>query len=295
MLDFIANLAQDVLTKILTWLIQLQLAPVSGLMAAFASAGALRDLTHQPWAEALIAGAQGIASAVLALRVAWEAFQIVSLRTEGAPTDPGGLLKRAVMSAVAIAAGPWVARQMIILSNLLADAVGSAGFSQSLAGMDLASLFMNAINIQRFQWAILLAIPGLILLILIFFQGLVRTIEITLAAIISPLAALGFMSGGGMAEVWWREVVVLSASQAVQLLLLHVAAAMLVAPLPWQQLPTQISLGPFLFIAALWVTWRTPTILRNYAYSTGLTGAAGSVGHAATYVALHRVLARLPV
>jgi len=281
--------------KILTWLIQLQLEPVSGLMQAFTSAGALRDLTHQPWAEALIAGAQGIASAILALRVAWEAFQIASLRAEGAPADPGGLLKRAVMSAAAIAAGPWVARQAIVFGNLLADAVGQAGFSQSLAGMDLPSLFLNALNFQRVAWATLLAVPGLLLMILIFFQGLVRTIEITLAAIISPFAALGYMSGGGMADVWWREVVVLSASQAVQLLLLHMAAAFLVAPLPWQQLPGQMALGPFLFVAALWVTWRTPHILRNYAYSTGLSGAIGSVGHAATYVALHRVLARLPV
>lgn len=294
MLDFIANLAQDVLTKILTWLIQLQLAPVSGLMAAFASAGALRDLTTQPWARALIAGAQGIACAVLALRVAWEAFQMASLRAEGAPTDPGGLLKRAVMTGAAIFAGPWVARQMIVLGNLLADAIGQAGFSQSLAGMDLPSLFMNAINIQRFQWAVLLAVPGLILMALIFFQGLIRTIEITLAAIISPFAALGYMSGGGMADVWWREVVVLSAAQAVQLLLLHVAAAMLVAPVPWQQ-AGQLALGPFLFVAALWVTWRTPHILRNYAYSTGLTGAAGAVGQAAGYAAVTRILARLPV
>lgn len=294
MLDILADLAKDILTKILTWLIELQLAPVSGLMQVFASAGALRDLTTQPWAQTLIAASQGIASAVLALRVAWEALQIASLRAEGAPTDPGGLLKRAVMSAAAIAAGPWVARQMIVAGNLLADAVGQAGFSQSLQSLDLPSLFLNALNIQRMTWATLLAIPGLILMILIFFQGLIRTIEITLAAIISPFAALGYMSGGGMADVWWREVAVLSTAQAVQLLLLHMAAAFLVAPVGWEN-AGQISLGPFLFVATLWVTWRTPAILRNYAYSTGLTGAAGSVGHAATYVALHRVLARLPV
>lgn len=295
MLDTLGNLAIDILTRVLTWLISLPLAPVDGLMRVFASAGALRDLTGQPWAQSLIAGAQGIACAVLALRVAWEALQMASLRAEGAPTDPGGLLKRAVTTGAAIFAGPWVAREMIVVGNLLAGAVGQAGFASSLQNLDLASLFLNYLNPSRAMWALLLVVPGLVLMILIFFQGLIRTIEITLAAILSPLAALGYMSGGGMADVWWREVVVLGTSQAVQLLLLHLAAAMLVAPVPWQSLPSQIAIGPFLFVAALWVTWRTPHILRNYAYSTGLTGAAGAVGQAVGYAAVTRILAKLPI
>lgn len=291
MLEMLQNSAAGIFTYVLQHIIQSLLAPLNWLLTIFASAGSIRDLTTQPWAENLIAGAQGIAVALLALRLAWEAFQMASLRAEGAPTDPGGLLKRTVMSAAAIFAGPWVARQLIYIGNLLAQAVAGAGLGVGLENLDLASMFNLAAGAPLHT--LILAVPAVILLILVFFQALIRTIEITLAAIISPLAALGYMTGGGMADVWWREVVVLSTSQAVQMLLLYLSAALLVAPTQWDS--AQARLGPFLFVAALWVAFRTPHILRNYAYSTGLSGAAGGIGQAAGHAVLYRVLARLPI
>jgi len=285
MIETLNNYMTGLFTNLLVGYITGLLAPINGLIKLFASAGQLRDLTNQPWGTNLIAGAQGIAMAVLALRVAWEALQMSSLRAEGAPTDPGALLKRTVMTAAAIFGGPWIARQMIMIGNLLAAAVARAGFGIGLDELDLSSLVSSMPS--PFEVLILLA-PSVILLVLIFFQSMIRTIEITLAAVISPLAALGYMSGGGMADVWWREVMVLSTAQAVQLLLVYLAAALLVSPAQWGS--AQNTLGPFLFVATLWVAWRTPQILRNYAYSSGVTGGIGSVGQ----VAISKVMAKLP-
>ncbi|KKM13036.1 hypothetical protein SY88_00245 [Clostridiales bacterium PH28_bin88] len=292
MLQALQDGAIQIATAVLTWLVSSMLAPLNWLLSIFSSAGALRDLTYQPWAQNLIAGAHGIAAALLALRVAWEALQMASLRAEGAPTDPGALLKRTVMAAAAIFGGPWVARQMIFVGNSLASGVAHAGLGVGLDQLDLGALFAYAADPSNFIWMLLLTIPAVILLILVFFQGLVRTIEITLAAIISPLAALGYISGGGMADVWWREVMVVSTSQAVQMLLLYMGAALLVAPAPWNSV--QANMGPFLFVATLWVAVRTPVILRNYAYSTGISSIAGGVGHTASYVALSRLMTRMP-
>ncbi|MHB1128266.1 MAG: conjugal transfer protein TrbL family protein [Bacillota bacterium] len=284
--------AIQIATTVLTWLASSMLVPLNWLLSVFSSAGALRDLTYQPWAQNLIAGTQGIAMALLAVRVAWEALQMATLRAEGAPADPGSLLKRTVMAAAAIFGGPWLARQMIFVGNSLAAAMAQAGLGAGLEKLDLGSLFAYTTSPETFIWMLLLTIPAMVLLILVFFQGLVRTIEITLAAIISPLAALGYISGGGMADVWWREVAVISTSQAVQMLLLYMGAALLAAPAPWSDI--QADLGPFLFVATLWVALRTPRILRNYAYSTGVGGIAGGVGQSASYVALSRIMTKMP-
>ncbi|MGE5590181.1 MAG: conjugal transfer protein TrbL family protein [Bacillota bacterium] len=292
MLSFLQNASSAIIMEILRWLVQAILAPLDWLLKIFADAGALRDLTTAPWAQTLIGGAQGLAGGILAVRVTWEALQMASLRAEGAPTVPGSLLKRTAMTAAAIAAGPWLAREMIVLGNELAAAVGGIGLRQGLNQLDLASLAQNATS-QHATWMLLMVAAGVILLLLILFQALVRTMEMLLAAVISPLAALGYMSGGGMADVWWREVVVLATAQAVQMLMLYVSAAVLMAPSQFDS--PQVKFGPFLFLAALWVTWRTPHILRNYAYSSGVSGGVGSAVAAAGQQAVARaVLAKLP-
>ncbi len=285
MLETLQNAATQMLTALLLHYISALLAPLEWALRMFAQAGALRDLTSQPWAQNLIAGTQGIAAALLALRVAWEALQMASLRAEGAPTDPGALLKRTVMAGAAIFAGPWVARQMLVFGNALAAAVARAGLGVGLEQLDLASLVAFAVDPLRL---LVLLLPAVVLGLLIFFQAMIRTVEITLAAIISPLAALGYVSGGGMADVWWREVVVLSTAQAVQMLLLYLATVFFATPTQWDS--SQFTLGPFLFVATLWVAWRTPHILRNYAYSSGVSSGMSSVGQ----VAMWRVMARLP-
>lgn len=292
MLEALQDGAIHIVTSVLTWLVSAMLAPLNWLLSLFSSAGALRDLTYQPWIQNLIAGTQGIAMALLALRLAWEALQLATLRAEGAPTDPGTLLKRTVMAAAAIFGGPWIARQMIYVGNTLAAAVANAGLGVGLDQMDLSSLLLYAGDSGNYIWMLLLTVPAALLLILVFFQGLVRTVEITLAAIISPLAALGYLSGGGMADVWWREVMIISTSQAVQMLLLYMGTALLLTPAEWYS--THVELGPFLFVATMWVAFRTPQILRNYAYNSGVSSIAGGVGHTASYVALSRLMTRMP-
>lgn len=280
MLEALQNAAEAILSNVLVNIISAALSPVEEALQYLATAGAIRDLTTLPWARNLILGTQGIAAGVLTLRLCWEALQMATIRADGGQSDPALLIKRTVMAAIGITSFPLIARELIVFGNLLASGVASAGWGIDLESLDLSSLLISSISTIPIT-IILFAGPGLILLLLIFFQALIRTVEITLAAIISPVAALGYMSGGGMADVWWREVMVLSCSQAVQMLLLYMATTLLSGPRIWGSV--QATLGPFLFVAALWVAWKTPAVLRNYAYSTGISSAAGNVGQAFLY------------
>jgi hypothetical protein len=271
------------ITSALVYYISALLAPLDSMIQTFATAGGMRDLTTAPWASNLIAGAQGIAFALLALRLAWDALQQAVLRAEGGVTDPGGLIKRAAMASCAIVAGPWLAKQMIVVSNLLAQAVASAGFGVGLDQLGVGDLL---VSMPSPAFLFLAIIPMVVLLPLILFQSLIRTVEILIAAIVAPFAAISFAGEGAMADAWWREVVILCTAQAVQVLLLYVAVASLVSPAHWGTLAAFA--GPFLAVATLWVAWRTPHILRAYASGTGMQSAAGGIGQMAIQRALMR-------
>jgi len=272
MLDSITGVVVEAIKGVLVGFITPFLYLVQMLMELFADAGALRDLTYISWVDNLIMYGQAIAVSILGLRLAWEAFQMMSLRAEGSPTDPGGLLKRTVMTAAAIFAGPFTVRYLISFGNTLAIMVASAGFGVNPADLDIQTLLESSLNIAALT-GVAVATLGLfpmvvigaivVLMLLIFMQALIRTVEITLGAIISPYMALGFMSGGGTADVWWRETVIVTMAHAVQMLLLYMAP-------DFGYLDSVIR--PFLFISGLWVTFRTPRILRNYAYSSGTSG-----------------------
>lgn len=273
MFEMIQNQMAEIFTNILVKYISALIAPINLMIQALATAGGMQDLTRTPWAANLILGMQSVSFALLSLRLAWEALQQALLRAEGGLTEAGCLIKKTAMTAAAIIAAPWLARQMLVAGNMLAQAVASAGFGVGLESLDFSSLLVSA---PKPNELILTIIPMAVLLPLILFQALVRTVEMLLAAIIAPLAALGYMSDGGMADTWWREVMILCTAQSVQVLMLYVAAASLVAPAHWGAW-LQVT-GPFLAVATLWVAWRTPHILRNYAYGSGTRTVSGGIG-----------------
>ncbi|KUO52337.1 MAG: hypothetical protein APF76_04695 [Desulfitibacter sp. BRH_c19] len=257
---------------------------VDWFLSVFTQYGMLNDLLNISWINQFILGSQAIAGAILACRFAWEALMMASLRSEGAPTDPGGLLKRTVMSAIAIAGGPWVIRNAIIIGNQFALWVGNVGIGVGLSDLSLEGLVGTVGTSVLFGTLLspIIVLGGGILTFLVFMQALIRTVEITLTAIISPYAAIGHMSGGGMADMWVKEVIIISMTHAVQMLLLYMSIAFLLAPSDYG-FGTQFEIKLFMWLAALWVSFKSPKILRNYAYHTGMSSAAGSLGQSALY------------
>ncbi|WP_213974700.1 conjugal transfer protein TrbL family protein [Tepidanaerobacter acetatoxydans] len=291
MLENIANAVTNAIQTILVGFISPWLDLIQKFLTLFSNISAPMDISNLPFISQLISYAQAIAVSLLALRLAWEAYQVVALKADGAPTDPGGLLKRTVYSVVAIFAGPTVVSKIIVFTNYLALMIVNSGFGFDPSSIDFSTALEEALSIGGFLVgggaalvvtgglfgiAVILVILGLAFLICL--QALARTVEITLAAIAAPFLSLGIMGGGGTFDVWWRETIVIAMSHPVQMLLLYLSVAFLVAPgmtssaLAWVR--------PFFFIASLWVTFKTPQIVRNYAYSTGTRSAIGSAGQA---------------
>lgn len=300
MLELITGVVVDALKGIIVTLLTPILTLVQEMLNLFATSGAIKDITYMPWVQTLITYGQVVAVTLLILRTTWEAYQLMALKADGAPTDVSGLVKRVIMCVVAIFAFPTIVRYLIQFGNMLALAVANAGFGVDAGTVNLAEIIEEFLAtgllvggtvgaVATIGLFPLFVVAGIfILLFLIFMQALARTVEITLSAIIGPFMALGYMGdGGGTAAVWWRETVVISLAHAVQMLLFYMSVAFLVGP-GFSNIGTL--LRPFFFIASLWITFKTPQILRNYAYSSGMRGAAGNVGT----MVMWRTFSKLP-
>ena len=292
MLEMVGAILRDAWFQLLAELVDRYVAgPVSWMLQAFGSAGLLQNLWTTPWARYLITFSQSLAATVLAVRISWEAWQHYIVRVSGGGGDAAAFVTRVFTATAGVAATPWLAQQALILGNTLARDVAAAPFGSALRdfGANWAAMFSQ---LSGAIWVPVLMLAGCVLLTLIFMQAMIRTIEMFLLGVLGPVLAVGWVSPNeGTAAAWWRELLVVASSHAVQLLLLYVTAALLVGPIVE---PFHLYLRPFLALGALWVTWRTPVVLRTFAYHTGVAGAIAQASHTATSALAFRVLARLP-
>ena len=291
----IGSLLHDLFTSVLHATVTFLGAVPVWVMGQFAAAGYTRVLLDNPWAHGLVLLSQGVAVSILGLRLAWEAFQQRVLREQGQTTDLMGLVRNAGIAAFSIFAFPLLSVRLILFGNDLSLAVVgvlgtqartlSSGMGQvlgsalSMAGGAAVGMGPEAVA----ALAVLFVVIGLVavvLLGLIFIQAMIRTVEAFVAGVIGPVLAVGWMSdGGGTAAVWWRSLLILCLSQSVQLMLLYLSTAISLAP------GVPIYLRPFLFLATLWVTFRTPHMLQEYAYHSGVGAGASAAGNVAVSLA----------
>ncbi len=275
---------QTVIQGAMTGLIDVALkwaaAPAEWAISLVTTAGAMRYLWGAAWAQLAIHIIQGIAGSVLAVRATWEALQIALVRSEGGPTDIGGLFRRVVMAVCAIVAGPTIAYQMLLAGNGLAVVVSHLGLATTLPPSAVSAFGGVTVGATGLLSVIVLLF-GLILALVVFFQSVVRSIEMLLAALASPVLAVGFLAdGGGTAAAWFVETLVLACTQSVQVLLMYVGIQFFVSIFTSGATPG--SPGAFMdlcfFAGALWVAVKTPHILRQYTYHSGMGGGMVSIG-----------------
>lgn len=271
------------------------------ILQQYTSAGYIRVLLNDPWAHSLVLLSQAVAVSVLGLRLAWEAFHQYVLRSQGQSTDVMGLVRNAAIAAFSIFAFPPLSVRLIQFANDLATNVMSVMGSQVGAfGSGIGNMLGGAVTLGSaaagpvggaggaLAFAVLFVIVSLlavVVLVLIFFQGMVRTVQAFAAGVLGPAMAVGWMSdGGGTAAAWWRSLLILCMSQAVQIMLLYSATAISLAP------GVPAYLRPFLFLATLWVTYQTPHSLQEYAFHSGVGGGAAGAGSMAASLALRMLL-----
>ncbi|SMB95894.1 hypothetical protein SAMN00808754_1345 [Thermanaeromonas toyohensis ToBE] len=232
--------------------------------------------------------AQTLAGSLLALKVGVEATRSYVLYLGGDPgADPGGLLKRTAFAVGAIAAGPWMVKNVYLWGSALADSVAHLGsVGQPLFPLDTIITFTATAPFL----IIITSLIAIVIWALILIQMGIRSVEVALLAAVGPVMAVGLTRADeGVAAVWWRELVVLSASQAVQVFLIKGFLATVMT----------ITFGAdilklFLLIGWLWVAFKTPAVLRQFAYHSGLGAAIGHTAQTAgTWYIMRRMFTRV--
>lgn len=230
---------------------------------------------------------QTVAGSLLALKVGVEATRTYILHLHGEPADPGGLLKRTALAAGAIGAGPWMVKNVYLWGSSLADSVAQlASVNPNVHPLDTLITFTATAPFL----IILTALIAIVIWALILIQMGIRSVEVAVLAAVGPIMAVGLTRvDEGVAAVWWRELIVLSLSQAVQVFLIKG----LLSTFMTLTFGADI-LKLFLLIGWLWVAFRTPTVLRQFAYHSGLGGAIGHTAQmAGTWYIMRRMFTKV--
>ncbi|GEA16342.1 hypothetical protein E308F_25880 [Moorella sp. E308F] len=284
-MDVIANLIISAINKFLASIMENALTSFVSFTGE-EMALALQIL-NSAYVENAVHLAQAVAGSLLAVKVGAEALQVYILHAHGDPgADPGGLLKRAAFAAAAIGCGPWAVKTVYTWGNELAVSVANL----SAVNPNPVNFIDTMVSLATTPILILIAdLAALIIWALILIQTGIRAVEVAALAAAGPFMAVGLTRADeGVAAVWWRELVVLSASQALQTFLLKGFLATIVT----FTFNSDI-LKLFLLIGWLWVAFKTPSVLRQFAYHTGLGGAMGQAGQTAgTWYIMRRVFTR---
>lgn len=278
-MSVLSDLIWDGLNQALTNIYNGLLNSLSGGMVN--SMSAAMQILDSAYVTNIIGNAQIIAGSLLALKLAYDTLFTYILYSNGEPTDAGNILFRVATAAAGIAAVPWLARQLYSACTDLASQVAG---SQAID----SSQFSPFVILPNPTTTItLVAIIGLVVWLLILVQTAVRAVELAVLSVVGPVMAVGLTNADqGLFSVWWKELVVLSMSQVIQIFLVKGALTSL----------TLVSLGSLMqmlfFLAWLWVAYKTPAVLRQFAYSTGVGGAvAGGIQQGGTILLMRRAFA----
>lgn len=238
--------------------------------------GMASQVLDMPVVTSGIVYSQALAGTILVTKVAYEAWVTHILRQSGDPdADPGGLLFRSASAAAFIGGAPWLVKWLYGFGTAVASDIAKLpGVDFSSAGSPMEALLDMVVASTTYP--IFMAVGVLfavVIFIIILIQTFIRAAELAVVAVVGSFMALGLSNPNSTAfSSWFKELLSLSMAQAVQMFLVKVSFFTL----------TYFSFGGiplfnlFLFCGFLWVTYKSPSILKQYVYSTGLGKAAGS-------------------
>jgi len=231
------------------------------------------DMINFPFVKNVIQYSQTVAFSLIILFTAYHAVITYILWREGNSSgNPGDLIKQAVFGVAMVFSVPWLIKNVYTFGTYLAlDVAQKASFD-----------FANASPFFIFKLAaggvFAFTVGGLVCLILwliIVIQSYIRAAEIVFLAVAGPLL---FVRGfNELAGHWWKNLVSVSVTQAIIIIMVKLAV---------------VSITYFagagganellLIIGILWVAIKTPAVVKEYAYSSGvgrgITGTTQSVG-----------------
>lgn len=253
--------------------------PFLGMMAdAMMSTGKLSlALAHQPWVAQAEDVSLAVAGGLLFLNLAYRALAEYVLWNEGSSSDVSGtLIKGVFRAAIYSAAGATIAYLTFKFGFELAAAYMSAPVK---ASVNTLATLVNAVSIGTGGGVLPLALmilAALIALLWVFLTMYGRAAELAIFVIAAPIVGLGQMNrDGGIWSNWWRSLVVLALSTAVQWLALKGMIATAVTTMFGT--PGGTYIATLEILAWVWVAIRGPHLLKEWSYRTGFASGAGMI------------------
>jgi len=224
---------------------------------------------------------QIIAGLLLSIKLAVEVTrQYIMFASGDGDVSPIKAIRRVLYAGAMIAGGPWIAREVFIWGAQLSIMIAQTPVA------DQINPFENIVNSLLASTVVNFAVILVILFALIFYyivliQTVIRAVELAFISVSAPIMAVGLTDQNeGIWAVWWREMVVLSMSQAVQMFFLTGFFSSLVAI---AHLEAELHLSSLILpIAWLYVAFKSPAMLKQYAHHTGVGQAAS--GAFRTYI-----------
>lgn len=229
------------------------------------------DILNTGFIQSAITAAQWIAGSLLAIKTTLEMLRIYILFNTGdSGAYPERFLQRVIYSAAMIVGSPWLAQFVFKIGAEMAIA-----FSQ-IPVVDLTDDNPLFVLVQRilfggavfnFGFSVILLFFVVFWLIIIL-QTTIRSVELAFACVSAPLMAIGLTHyEEGIWAAWWRNVVVLAMSQAVQMFFLTGFFSSIMGLVAMDVEITFVNL--LLPCAWLYVAYRSPTMLKELSYHTG--------------------------
>jgi len=228
-----------------------------------------------PIVNQVILYVQGLAGSILVMKFVFELWYNHMLRQNGDPdADLQGVFVNLARSAFMIAAVPWLTKQVYVWGTAIAtditnlDGAGSP-LNQTNMLLQVLGGVQTALGASIFIAAVAIVF-ALVLFLIVLVQAFIRAAELAVVAVSGSLMALGLTNDSSqMFQTWWRELLSLSLAQAIQIFLLKVSFYALT-------LGTTVPILNLLFFTGfLWVTYKSPSVLKQYLHSTGVGSAAG--------------------
>lgn len=272
--NFLQNLVEQAINLFLTFMANMN--------------GVASEVLDIPVVNSGILYSQLLAGSILVSKIAYEIWLTYILRTHGDPdADPGGLFLR-IIQAIAVLGGiPWIVKYVYLFGTKVAtDVAGLPGSSYTDSGQ-VSQMFDLVVNGGEYIVFIAVGIIfAAIVFLIIWVQFFIRAAELAMIAVTGAFMALGLSNASSQIYgTWWKELITVSFAQAIQIFLIKVSFFVLT--------DMTLSFNPMtklmLFCGFLWVTYKSPSILKGWVHSTGIGKASQSVG---SMVLMRRMMMR---
>ena len=203
---------------------------------------------------------QVLAGALLVLKVVWEVFgQITGNIPNVSGRSVGRLVLQTMWAASLIFLLPIVVIDILIkINNYLMELV----ISITNVSMDISLIRSTFVTSSNF--VLLLALAWAIAFFLLAIAGAIRYVELIIAILLAPTAALSVVRGNGALITWASDTVAIVFTQTIHVLLLQLLA-LIITNTPG------IMMFPLSF-GVMAVVLKGPQVLRKYIYSSGTGG-----------------------